>query len=483
MRSAPDLIVESVQASLCGLSDQTLLLGCSGGVDSMVLARTMLELGQSFEVAHVDYGLRLESAADAELVARWCGDHDVPVHVLRAGTAPKTGSLQAWARNVRYHFFAETVAWRELAAVLVAHHADDQAETVALAQERGGGVDGLSGMSPVAYLPVASVTGRRYRLLRPLLETARSTIESAAEAWNVPYRSDKSNEDMRFRRAVVRRDMTALRREVLLRTARSSQKQAEEWLDELPVQLVGTLTSNAPDYRRIPLEALQELSDDHRAWYLLRLAAALHPAAPRRRSWVDAVNNLVQSPPGSRLSVGVIEGVRDRESIFVYSKPFRRRVGEETQERTVDLPLARGERLSEHFGVGTLRISRLSGRRMDESVHSTADTDHAGMQPIWLDPASVVGRVRVRRWAAGDRFTPLGAQGSTKIKALLTGSAVPPSLKPYVPVLVDDAGIMCVPGYRAAERFRARDATQEMLCVEWEPGSAYFQRAPDCTHP
>lgn len=471
MKSAPDLIVDDVRAGLCDWSGQPLLLGCSGGVDSMVLASILHELAWPFEIAHVDYGLREDSGMDAALVRDWSREHDVPCHVLQAGPCPDTGSVQAWARDVRYAFFSDTVRLRGLAGIVLAHHADDQAETVALAEARGSGVDGLSGMARVAR------RAEQPPLLRPLLGTDRAVIEQVAAAWGVAYRTDSSNQDMRFRRVAIRRHMTPAAKKRLLETARRSRAQAVRWLHELPEELRDALGGEGARVgvhaRRIPLKALRGLSEDARGWYVLRLAASLHASAPRRRSWVRAVEKLMDSPPGARLSLGALEGVRDRDALFFHTGAYAQIMQSATQDVAVDLPDEGQEPVSVAFGEGTCRFSCQRGF-VTPGPSASLPAGPEIVQALRLNPAAICGKLYLRRWAPGDRFTPLGAPGSTKIKNFLVDSAVPPSVKPFVPVLVDEEGIVCVPGYRAADRFRVTNTSARVLCVEWEPGNAYF---------
>ncbi len=468
------MIVDAIRTLLRDQSGVSLLLGCSGGVDSMVLARALVELDWPFEMAHVNYGLRSDAGADQALVEAWSARCGVPLHVFRVDGSPAKGSLQAWARDVRYRYFEDLARRRGLSAVAVAHHADDQAETVALARARGGGLDGLSGMAQVGPLPLprpewepAAVGGgyrRRPRLLRPLLRIDRSTIVATAAAWKVPFRTDSSNADMRFARAAVRHDMTAHQKDELLETARLARAQVERWTHALPPTLRAVLDcadkGMAPACQ-LPLLELQSLSADHRAWYVLRLAAGLDPAPPRRKSWVHAVQTLMDSAPGARLSAGTLEGIRDRDALVIYSEAFARHMDAMTLPVELYTPRAVGESVDTAFGTGTCRLTYLS---------RAAGT-------LWLDPDSVRGPLRLRRWQPGDRFVPLGGPGHTKVKEFLVDCSVEPSRKPYYPVLEDDVGIVCIPGHRAAERFRVTDPSKPVLGVEWEPDSVYFPPA------
>ncbi len=150
--------------------------------------------------ATVDHGLRAESANEAALVARVCADLHVPHEVLSV-TVP-AGNLQAQARKARY---AALAGWAEragLAALLTAHHADDQAETLLLRLQRSSGVAGLAGVRARGVVP-----GSRLPLLRPLLGFRRAELAELVAAAGLNAIADPSNEDDRFDRARLRKAM------------------------------------------------------------------------------------------------------------------------------------------------------------------------------------------------------------------------------------------------------------------------------------
>ena len=145
----------------------------------------------------VDHGLRPESAAEARQVAHWCRTLRVTHVVLPwQGVKPATG-IQAAARAARY---AELEGWCAAHAVLhllVAHHADDQAETIALRRARGSGEDGLAGMAAI-------VETRRIRILRPLLAVPKARLVATLIQARQRWIEDPSNRDLRFARARLR---------------------------------------------------------------------------------------------------------------------------------------------------------------------------------------------------------------------------------------------------------------------------------------
>ena len=172
----------------------------SGGPDSLALLLLAHDaIPELVEVATIDHGLRAESAAEAEAVAALCGQLGVPHATLRPTVSP-TGNLQANARTSRYAALGEWAVERGLAAIVTAHHADDQAETLLMRLNRGAGVRGLAGMRSAATVPGHP----GLPLLRPLLGWRKTELEAVVAQSRVDPARDPSNADPRFERARLR---------------------------------------------------------------------------------------------------------------------------------------------------------------------------------------------------------------------------------------------------------------------------------------
>lgn len=160
----------------------------------------------------VDHGLRPAAADEAEQVARWCGGIGVPHTTLRwTGEKPETG-LQAAARAARYALLAGAAA--DFDALLIAHTADDLAETLLARLARGSGLDGLAAMRADGLL--AAGAGEPVRIVRPLLEIDRAGIEATLARFGQDAILDPSNLDRRFERVRARAALEALEGEGLL---------------------------------------------------------------------------------------------------------------------------------------------------------------------------------------------------------------------------------------------------------------------------
>lgn len=185
---------------------KSLVLAVSGGPDSMCLLAREAEAaqkdGQTCVVAHVNYGLRASSAGDAVFVQAWAARYGFPCEVRRISEEERLarrGNLEAWARDMRYTFFEEIRKHYGAEAILIAHTADDQAETVLMRLLQGTGLRGLAGMR--------AETGF---LRRPLLTWRRRDILSYLQERGVPFRTDETNADVTLLRNRLRHEILPL---------------------------------------------------------------------------------------------------------------------------------------------------------------------------------------------------------------------------------------------------------------------------------
>ena len=234
----------------------TYLLAVSGGLDSMVLCRLLLELQLPVQILHVNYGLRgAESNADQALVAAYCQQHQIKLEVLNVSLKEQLTNnnlnLQAEARKIRYEFFKEIQMNHPKSLICTAHHADDQIETFWLQLSRGSGLKGLAGMARADQ-----------HLLRPLLTLNRDDILALAIELRVSWREDSSNASLQYRRNLWRHQllpflnagMPTLKGAVeLLQKAFAQEMTAQE-------QVLNEAISHFKKYKSISLIQLSQLS-------------------------------------------------------------------------------------------------------------------------------------------------------------------------------------------------------------------------------
>lgn len=196
--------------------EKSYLLGLSGGRDSVCLLHLLLAHGfRNLHLIHLNHQLRgEESEGDADFVRHLAEQHQLP-HTLEtapvAELAAKNGtSLETAAREARHQLFAKISHKTQCPRVLLAHHADDQAETCLFNLLRGSA--GVKGMEPETFL---EVEGQQLIVLRPLLQTRRSEITSYLQANKLAHREDSSNRDPAHTRNRLRHEALPLLQEIL----------------------------------------------------------------------------------------------------------------------------------------------------------------------------------------------------------------------------------------------------------------------------
>ncbi len=182
---------------------QRIFVGVSGGVDSIVLAHALVQTHPQCILVHVHH--HLQSAADVwpDFVAEFARAHHVEYIVHHVETVPKAAeSIEAFARQARYDFFASLLT-SNTDALCLGHHQDDQVETFFLNLVRGAGLNGLTAM------PESRPLGQGL-LLRPLLACTRAELEMYAMQHQLSWVEDPSNQDQRFDRNFLRETILPL---------------------------------------------------------------------------------------------------------------------------------------------------------------------------------------------------------------------------------------------------------------------------------
>ncbi len=258
------------------------LVGVSGGADSVALLHVLLRLGYPATAAHLDHGARSESADDAAWLAARCAEWGVPCRIERRPVAAGAG-FEERARDARLAFLAEIARATGHAAVALGHHREDQAETLLMRLARGTGPAGLAGMAPRRALAPGIA------LVRPLLDVPRAALRAALGAWEVPWREDPTNADPAFTRNRVRREvlppLVAAYPEAIASLAALAALVREE--ETVLQELLGRLANHvmvvvAPGIGEVDREAFQG-----------------QPAAVRRRLLRLLATRMGASPPGA----------------------------------------------------------------------------------------------------------------------------------------------------------------------------------------
>ncbi len=208
--------IQSVDQSLLDVRGKRLLLAVSGGADSVALLRGMLEVQQKFQldlaVAHLNHLLRgVDSDNDAQWLKEQCAKLDIPIFLSKKNISAiaqesRTG-IEETARKVRYDFLRGIARENNFSHIAVAHHADDQAETVLHHFLRGTGIAGLAGM------PFSRELEEGIQLIRPLLHIRQTEIKNFLQEIDQPFLEDATNQENRYTRNRIRNQLLPLLKE------------------------------------------------------------------------------------------------------------------------------------------------------------------------------------------------------------------------------------------------------------------------------
>lgn len=200
------LFVNTFYSSVADLPDKgRIALALSGGRDSVALAHVLLSSGADFFAVHVEHGIRGQNSLnDAEFVSRFCKERGIELKTFSVDApafAESEGlTIEQAARELRYRIFGELLEKGECDYVALAHHADDQTETVLMRIFRGTGISGLRGM--------AAVSGG---YIRPFLSVSRAQIDEYVKENKLPYVEDETNSDTAYTRNFLRQEVARIK--------------------------------------------------------------------------------------------------------------------------------------------------------------------------------------------------------------------------------------------------------------------------------
>lgn len=430
------------------------VIGVSGGIDSMVLAHALAACEAQGVIVHVNYGLRPGADADTALVRDWAARHvpDWPVVVQHPEAL--TGNTQAAARQMRYRAMHRAAHRHGSGTVLVAHHQRDQVETVLLHLLRGTGPRGLAGMPRVRPLR----NDPDVRLWRPLLHTPRAAIEAYAQTHNVPYRDDPTNAHPTYTRNRIRHEVLPVLRDIasdaescMADTANRLRAYVDaHWAPDVEARFQSAYAPTAHG-GRLALDALRTAPRVMQTALIRRMLRTVSPGAAPTQTAAEAVADLVAAQVGRRVEAGAVTIWRTRTHLHA--------IADAPTVPDVHPVLLGGPPV--RLVTGTLRCTQAAvpGPRALRRDPHTAYVDAAH----WHPP------VTVRPWRPGDRLQPLGMTGHKSVSDLLTDAKVPPHRRAEQLVVADAKRVLWVVGHRIHHAARVTASTQRAVKLQWNP--------------
>ncbi len=426
------------------------VVAVSGGLDSMVLLHLLQSCDVSLTLAHVNYRLRGEAAdADAALVESYARLHHLPVQIRVADWEGAPKNLQKVARDLRYAFFAEVAQGAKADRVAVAHHADDQAETVLLNLFRGAGLEGLAGMAPSRPLTRASPIP----LIRPLLFAKREEIQDYAERHQLQWREDASNNEVYYRRNALRHiilpAVSAQFGPAALGHVVAAASRVRAYLNAIQPELEDAFASCATDMPQggqLKLAAWQVFPAVIRDRMVIEALQRWLPTISVTAETAARVRGLCHAQPGRRIQMNGGTVWRGREALL-----FVATGGVLEQEEQALSP-----------GETILIPGGLLSASLEPRPESLAQS---GPDVAYLDADTVQWPLTVRTWQRGDRFQPYGMAHRKKVSDLLTDAKVPVHARQSVQVVTSEGEVVWVVRHRLAHPVRVTPETKHVAVL------------------
>ena len=450
--------VEEMRGLIDDSRSASYLLAVSGGVDSMCLADLWVRAygSEGCAIAHCNFNLRGEdSDADEALVTQWSDNHGVLLHKTSFNTveyASENGlSIEMAARELRYRWFAQLCADHGYKAVVVAHHADDNAETLVLNMVRGAGLKGLTGMKPISTSAYGTV------IARPLLTFTRKQIEGHAFAWKVPYREDKTNASVEYRRNSIRHEVFPLFERMNPSYVRTLNREMT-YLNDASAIVEDWCRSQIPHViakESLPLTISIEALLSIPQWrYLLYYITEPYGFNSATLESLEALLTSDRTASGKRFEADEYILLVERDMLVINRKSGAQ------QPAFTQVP-APG---AYHIGGSRILIEVLPW-----------SSDMPLKQPegtMVMDAAKLAFPFVLRSWRSGDWMIPLGMKGKKKLSDLFTDLKYGSAEKASAVVIVDCKGdyaeqqhVAGVVPVRLDDHYKVTSSTREIIRI------------------
>lgn len=433
-----DRVQKFIQSEKLLPHNTKVIVGLSGGMDSMVLLDLLVLLEYRCIAAHCNFHLRgAESDRDADFVRKWCKNTDIPFTSIDFDTTgyaeDRKISIEMAARELRYEWFEILRKQYEADAIAVAHHRDDSVETVLLNLIRGTGIKGLSGISP-----------RNGYVVRPLLTVSRSEIEDYIIERELPYVTDSTNDQDIYLRNYLRLNVIPKLevvnpsvKESIIRTSKNI-SEAEKIYSESIREYIDVVFIN--DKINIPM--LKKTASPQSV--LFELLSPLGFTS----STIEDIFQSMDSTPGKVFLSDRYRVIKDR-SDFILEKI--------TSDIISD----------EHYLIEEESKEITFPVRFNLRKEKTPVKIEKKKNILYADADKLKFPLIMRRWKAGDWFIPFGMNGKKKLSDYFTDRKFSLKDKKEAWVILSGENIVWIVNERSDNRYKITDESKNIFIIEY----------------
>lgn len=421
-----------------------IIIGVSGGADSVVLLHILVSLGYDCIIAHCNFHLRMEeSDRDEEFVRNMAIEYKVPLHCIDFETikyAEEHGiSIEMAARDLRYNWFNELLKKHNAQAIAVAHHADDNIETMLINLVRGTGLRGLKG-----------IPNHNKKVVRPLLSCTRNEIENYLIRQNLEHVEDSTNASVDYNRNKIRNEVLPL-------------------LTEINPSVRQTLYDNIQHIEG-SLAIYQQAIDNIEKQVVDKSAGLIKMDIDLICQQADVPTVMFELLYPYQFSPSVIEQITEQlnaESGKVFYSKTHRLV----KDRRLLIISAKGNKKKNEFMLSQDDSQIQSPFFL--SVHRQfVDSDFIVSKDrnrIHADASKLTFPLQIRKWKEGDSFFPFGMKQRKKLSDFFIDNKFSLIDKEQTWLLVSNDEIVWIVGHRMDNRFKVTVETKEVIEFNYKP--------------
>ncbi len=462
------------------VKEAPVIVGVSGGPDSLCLMEVLRRGGYRIIAAYFDHKLRPESRDEAVALKELSRKKDIQFFTGASDVAGYSRerhlSIEEAGRIQRYRFLFDVARRHGAQAVAVGHTADDQVETVLWHLIRGAGLSGLRGMSPRTFLKQFD---ERIPVVRPLLEVWRSETVAFCEANNLKPLYDRSNQSHDFMRNKIRLQLIPMLetynpkfREVIYRMAQTlgdDEKLLSERVTTAWQECVETASENAVIFRATCLReyppglqrnlirhAIQSMDPLQEISY-----AALDVVINFIGNWSDKSGNPTAIKPGGLDLIGGFRFIREYERFVLVKENdhFLKDQWPQLRETSVSEEI----RIPCELGLAGSWIFKSAQKPVTDDVRLIVIKNPDRYQ-AWLDADWLPKDLQLRGRRHGDRIQPLGLEaGTQKLSDFMVNEKIPIHARKNWPLVCSGGQVVWVPGFRIAHPFRLTEASNQAV--------------------
>ena len=419
-------------------SNDYIVIGLSGGPDSMVLLYNLIEYRKQFKFkivcAHVNHGLRKESDDEQVFVKKYCEENDVIFEIKKLDI--KDNFTEALGHKLRYDFFDEIVKKYSAKYLFTAHHGDDLIETILMKIVRGANINGYLGFSSV-------VKNEDYTILRPLIQCTKDEILEYAEKNNIPFVIDLSNYDTTYTRNRYRKYILPRLKDedknVHLKFLQFSNKLQE--YDNFVNSIVDKEYTKVVVDNKINVEQIKEYNSLIIERIIYRWLNNIYKDDINviTKKHIDSIIDLINSnKPNTIISLPQYDFIKEYNVLSIYE---HNKIGdyEYILNEQVELP----------------------NKKVIRVVKETSDTSN---YVIHLDSKNIKLPLYVRNYKQGDKMTIKNMDGHKKISDIFINEKININDREGYPVVVDSNGeIIWLPGIKKSAFDTKKDGKYDII--------------------